>query len=102
MSWFQRFLNIFRGPQETKYVDVTDLGITDWFKPAHAEPTFVGNLAAVDVKPGDVFVLMTDEYLPEPSRKAIQKWWDSEKNPLRDHKMLVVPSGMKLGVVRKN
>lgn len=101
MNWLQRFLDIFRGPQDAKYVDLPPM-VNPWFQPDTTATVFSGHIAAVDVKPGDVFVLMTVEYLPEPSRKAIEEAWNSENNPLRDHKMLVVPDGMKLGVVRKN
>jgi pyruvate kinase len=64
------------------------------------EIRFVGDLARLELKPGDRFVLTTSYVLHSAAREHIQRAWEdfTDSQP-GDIKLLILDSGMKLGVV---
>lgn len=67
-------------------------------KDATGEVTFLGDLRRLDVKPGDRFVIMTDQRLTAEHYRKLQELWagfiGSDGN-----KILVLDGGMKIGAI---
>ena len=67
-------------------------------KDVAGEITFLGELRRLDVKPGDRFVIMTDQRLTVEHYRKLQELWSgfigSDGN-----KLLVLDGGMKIGAI---
>lgn len=59
---------------------------------------FLGNLSRLDARPGDKFVLMTDEPISDDMRQSINDAWNRFMGPDAP-KLMVLSDGIKIGVV---
>lgn len=57
---------------------------------------FLGDLARLELKPGDILVLTVESHIPEESKAQIRRWF---KDEVPDHKLVILDGGAKLEVV---
>jgi hypothetical protein len=60
----------------------------------------VGKISRVDVRPTDVFVLHIGSPISTHMAAGITRWWEEKWGPGAP-KLLVVPDGAQLGVIRR-
>jgi hypothetical protein len=60
---------------------------------------YLGDLQRIMHKPGDVFVLTTNQFIPPAAREAIKQHWAIA---MPDTKLLVLENGMHVGVLSRN
>lgn len=63
------------------------------------EIRFLGNLNRLELKPGDRFVLSTDERISMETHDRIQRIWGCFVGNPESYPLLILESGMKLGVI---
>lgn len=59
--------------------------------------TFLGDLAKIDVKPGDVFVVMPKRQISEATANALSQVWEENFGP--ECPLVVLEEGMRIGVL---
>jgi hypothetical protein len=63
-----------------------------------AQPlTFLGDLAKINVKPGDVFVIMPKRQISEATANALSQVWEENFGP--ECPLVVLEEGMRIGVL---
>lgn len=63
------------------------------------EIRFLGDLQRLDLKPGDRFVLTCEHHLSEDAHKRIQETWKRFMGGDDAAGLLIIESGMKIGVI---
>lgn len=58
---------------------------------------FLGDLARVDVRPGDVFVVMPKRQISEATANALSQVWEENFGP--ECPLVVLEEGMRIGVL---